>query len=231
MGLEHGSEQDRAPFDWLGEDSLQPLRRQVRIRRSEVEVERDVGHTGNANGSGRPLASSVRARRLRLRDRPRQSPRRPGDRRAPRARGARGLDDRDRQGRLAQSPRPVVAARRRPRPRAAADDPRLRRRRVRRGGQRGRRPLRYHRRLLARRRDARPAPLDPVRALPGHVRRRGGGPAPKRAAQAARALVRGGRVSADGVADRIPNAVHPRRSSRPARRCSSRARAAASPPR
>ena len=81
------------------------------------------------------------------------------------------LDDRHRQGGGAQPPRPVVAARRRPERGQAADDPRLRRRGTRRGRQRGRGPRRDHHRLLARRRDARPAPLAALRAPPGHAGR------------------------------------------------------------
>ena len=57
--------------------------------------------------------------------------------------GARRLDHGDRQGLRAQPPRPLVAARGGPEGRAAADDPRLRRRGLRRGRQRGRRPRRH----------------------------------------------------------------------------------------
>ena len=63
---------------------------------------------------------------------------------------------------------------------------------------------------LARRRDAGPAALDPVRAPRGHVRRARRGAAAQPRAQAARAVVRGGGVPADGVADRVPDAVHAR---------------------
>ena len=134
-------------------------------------------------------------------------------------------------GRVAESPRPVVAARRRPARGPAADDPRLRRRRDRRGRARGHRALGGLRPTLAGRRDARPAALAPVRALPGDVRRAGGGAAAQPRRQAAGAVVRGGRVPADGVADGLPDAVHARRRSSRARRCWSRAPAAAWRPR
>ena len=58
--------------------------------------------------------------------------------------------------------------------------------------------------------------LDPRRSLlserhQGAFAERVAVPKPQRRAQAARAVVRGGRLPADGVADRLPDAVHPRR--------------------
>ena len=78
--------------------------------------------------------------------------------------------------------------------------------------------------------------LDPRRSILSRaarrdVRRAGRGAAAQPRAQAAGAVVRGGGVPADGVADRLPDAVHARAAWRPARRCSCRARAAAWPPR
>ena len=61
------------------------------------------------------------------------------------SRGARRMDDRDREGRRTQPPRPVVAAGGRAPGGAAADDPRLRRRRRRRGRQRRTHPRRDQR--------------------------------------------------------------------------------------
>ena len=65
-------------------------------------------------------------------------------------------------------------------------------------------------RRLARRRDAGPEALDPVRAAHGHVRRAGDRAAAQPRPQAARAVVRAGGVPADRVADRVPDALHPR---------------------
>ena len=55
------------------------------------------------------------------------------------------------------------------------------------------------------------APLHPHRALPGHLRRAGHRPQLERAAQAEGAHLRGGRLSADRLAHRVPDAVHQRR--------------------
>ena len=137
-----------------------------------------------------------------------------------------------RQGRVAQPPRPVVAARRRAARGAAADDPGLRRRRPRRGRQRGRRP----------RRDQRPgagAATRPStrsgRCSPSATR----APSPTRSPCRARNVVpkpaslslRGGGLPADGLADGVPDALHPGRAASPATPCSCRAPAAASRPR
>ena len=78
--------------------------------------------------------------------------------------------------------------------------------------------------------------LDPRRSLlseryQGTFAETGRGPALEPRAQAAGAVVRAGGVPADGLADRLPDAVHARRACRPARPCSSRAPPAASPPR
>ena len=121
------------------------------------------------------------------------------------------LDDHRRQGRLAQPPRPVVAARRRAQGGRAADDPRLRRRGSRRGRQRGRRARGGERPVLDRGRDPRPEAVAAQRALPGHAGRQGRGPAAQRGAQAGLAELRGGRLPADRLADRLPDALHPGR--------------------
>ena len=63
---------------------------------------------------------------------------------------------------------------------------------------------------VARRRDARPTPLAALGAPPGHARRAGRGAALEPGREAARAQLRAGRMPADGVADRLPDAVHPR---------------------
>ena len=66
-------------------------------------------------------------------------------------------------------------------------------------------------RRLARRRDARPQAHAALRAPPGHAGRACRGAAPQPRAQAGGALVRGGRVPADRMADRLPDAVRARR--------------------
>ena len=98
---------------------------------------------------------------------------------------------------------------RRPRRGQAADDPRLRRRRDRRGRQRGRPALRHRPDRPRRRPEG--APLHPHRALPGHLRRAGRRTDVERPAEAQGALLRGGRLSADRLADRVPHALHQRR--------------------
>ena len=110
---------------------------------------------------------------------------------------------------------------------AAADDPRLRRGRGRRGRQRGRRARGHRRaRCWARRRDLRPEALAALRASPGHARRAGRRAAAQPRAQAGRAVVRGGGVPADRVADGVPDALRRGRAARPATPCWCRAPAA-----
>ncbi len=123
-----------------------------------------------------------------------------------------GLGDGHRQGRLAEPPRPLVAARRGAPRGGAADDPGLRRRGVRRGRQRGGRARRHQRPRLEGRRDLRPEALAALREVPGHVRGPGGRPAPEPGPQAPVADVRGGRLPADRVAHGVPDAVHAGRS-------------------
>ena len=210
--LNTASEQDRAPFDWLGQDRLQPLRRQVRVRRSEVEVERDVGHTGNANGSGRPLASSVRARRLRRRDQSRGPARGPRGRRAARPVAAR------RAGRPSPSrpPRSTTTTCGRCGASASGADAL---------------PMILGCDAAGLDEDGNEVvvhavitsdswrgdeTLDPRRSLlseryPGALAEKVAVPARNVIAQAARAVLRARRLPADGVADRLPDAVHPRR--------------------
>ncbi len=109
--------------------------------------------------------------------------------------------------------------------RPAADGPRLRRRRHRRGRQRGRR-ARRDRRPGRRRRRRDPRPRG-GRCCPscttGTLAEQVVVPAPQRRAEAGRALVRGGRLPADGVAHRVPHALHPVRRCSRATRCSCRA--------
>ncbi len=64
-------------------------------------------------------------------------------------------------------------------------------------------------------RDLRPAPLAAVGALPGHAGRAGLGAGGQPGRQAGRAQLRRGGVPADGLADRVPDALHLR--GRPAR--------------
>ena len=148
--------------------------------------------------------------RLRRRDQSRGPAGGPGRGRHARPDAARRLDDRHRQGRRAEPPRPVVAARRGPGRRRPADDPRLRRGRPGRGRQRGHRARGDHQRLLARRRDARSAALAAVRALPRRAGREGGRPGAQHRPQAARAVIRARGLPAHGVAHRLPHALHPR---------------------
>ena len=93
----------------------------------------------------------------------------------------------------------------------APDDPRLRRRRARRGRQPGRGARRDQRPVVARGRDLRPEAVAAQRALPGHLRRQGRRAQGQRRTQARVPLLRGGRVPADGVADGVPDALHPGR--------------------
>ena len=118
----------------------------------------------------------------------------------------------DGQGGVAQPPRPVLAARGRAQAGAAADDPRHRRRRPRRGRQRGRR-ARGDQRARAGTGDE---TFDPKRSLlserhQGAMAERVAVPAPQRRAQAGLAVVRGGGLPADRLADGVPDALHPRR--------------------
>ena len=87
----------------------------------------------------------------------------------------------------------------------------LRRGRARRGRQRGRRARRGQRPVVARRRDLRPEAVAAQRALPGHLRRQGRRAEGERRAQAGVALLRGGGLPADRLADGLPDAVHPGR--------------------
>lgn len=96
------------------------------------------------------------------------------------------------------------------------------------GRQRGRPALR-HRAVGARRR-AEGAPLHPHGALPGHLRRTGHRPRLERAAQAEGAQLRGGRLSADRLAHRVPDAVHQRRGAARRLRARPGRRMAVSPP-
>ncbi|CAA9469662.1 MAG: Alcohol dehydrogenase, partial [uncultured Solirubrobacteraceae bacterium] len=151
------------------------------------------------------------ARRLRRPDRPGRPALRPRGRRAPRARGPRGLDLGHRPGHLAQPPRPVVAARGGPAGRPAADDPGLRRGGRRRGRAGGRGPRGRLRSRVEGGRDDGPQAVAALRAPPGDARRARRGAAAQRRAQARRAVLRGGGLPAHGVAHRLPDALHPGR--------------------
>ena len=65
--------------------------------------------------------------------------------------------------------------------------------------------------VVDRGRDPGPEAVAAQRALPGHAGRQGRGPAAQRGAEAGLAELRGGRLPADRVADRLPDALHPGR--------------------
>ena len=90
----------------------------------------------------------------------------------------------------------------------APDGARLRRRRRRRGRQRGDRALGHRRSGLPRRRDARPEAVAALGAVRRHARRRGRRAAAQPRAQAGRAVLGGGGLPADRLADGLPDAVH-----------------------
>ena len=154
----------------------------------------------------------------------------PRGRRAARPRAARRLDD-GAAAPLALNHHDLWSLRGVGLPRGpAADDPRLRRRGRRRGRQRGHRPLGRSAAPAgaATRRSTRSARCCPscTRARwPSGSRCRGATSCPSREALS----LRGGGVPADGVADRLPDAVRQGRRAARARPCSSRAPAAASP--
>ena len=84
---------------------------------------------------------------------------------------------------------------------------------------------------LARRRDARPEAVAALRAVPGHVRRPGRGASRATSCPSRpRCQLRGGRLPADGLADGVPDALHPGRPQARRDAFSCRAPAAASPP-
>ena len=128
-----------------------------------------------------------------------------------------GWVERRGQGGRAEPPRRLVAARRRPAGRPAADDLGLRRGGGAAGRPRGDRVRGGQRSGFRRdRRDLRPAALAAVGALPGHVRRAPVRvPAGQPGRQARRAQLRRGGLPADRLADRVPDALH--RLGRPAR--------------
>ena len=200
---------------------------------AEREAPRDRGRLGPPWALPRTLTGvrSGDALRLRRPPGPRRSAQRAGGRRAARARGPGGLDDRAGQGGRAQPPRPVVAAWRRAPGEGAADDPGLRRRRDRRGRQRGRRPRRRRVGRLAR---ATRRSTPSARCSPRGTRARWPSGSPCRGQpdpQARGALLRAGRLPADRVADRLPDALHPRGGHARLDRARPGRRAAASPPR
>ena len=131
-----------------------------------------------------------------------------GGRRPSRAVAARRLGRRRRPRGRAEPSRRLVGARHRPRGGAAADDPRLRRRGRRPGRARGGRPRRRQRSRVGRARGARSEARAAVGGPAGRAGRAGGGARRQPRPQAAGAELRGGRVPADGVADRVPDAVH-----------------------
>ena len=132
-----------------------------------------------------------------------------------------------------EPPRPVEPARRRPAGGAAADDPRLRRRRASTTtATRSSCTPSIGDPDWTRRRDARPEALPALGAAPGHVRRaRSSSPGATSCPSRPALSLRGGGLPADGLADRLPDAVHPVRAAARATPCSCRAPAAASRPR
>jgi hypothetical protein len=135
---------------WLDEHGRVRLKPTMNTR-GKVKIRAVTRGTGNyAKSRSRPVTLRVRPprsrgphvrglRRVLLRRLP---ARRAGGGGATRADRAGRVDDGDREGRLAQPPRPLVAARGRAQAGGAADDPRLRCSGARRGRQRGRRARR-----------------------------------------------------------------------------------------